>query len=69
MAICQGCPNKDDSGQYCYMPGTQPCCNVCGCSLELLLRSLSSECEAGKWKAILTEEQEDELNKQIRDAK
>jgi len=65
LVVCNGCPNKDDSGKYCYAPGTQPCCKVCGCSLQLLLRSLSSECEEGKWEAVLTEEQEDELNSNL----
>jgi hypothetical protein len=44
------------------MPGTQPCCGICGCSLAFLQRSLSSSCEAGKWKAVLTEEEDDLLN-------
>jgi len=69
MAICNTCPSKDDSGEHCYVPGTAPCCKECGCSLELLLRSLSSSCEENKWGAYLTDEEADELNNQIRDAK
>jgi hypothetical protein len=65
-AICDECPKINIVGDKCYAPGTQPCCEVCGCSLGLLLRSLSSECEDGRWDAVLTEEQEDELNNQIR---
>ena len=63
--VCDGCPKQDKEGSKCYAPGTQPCCSVCGCSLQLLLRSMSSECEEGKWNAILTEDEEDELNKNI----
>jgi len=64
-SICDKCPNLNLKGDKCYAPGTQPCCGVCGCSLSLLLRSLSSECEDGRWDAVLTEEQEDELNSQL----
>jgi len=63
--ICQSCENIDRSGNKCVMPGTQPCCGICGCSLQFLQRSLSSECEAGKWKAVLTEEEENELDKHL----
>jgi len=64
-SICDGCDKQDSQGDACYAPGTQPCCSLCGCSLQLLLRSLSSECEAGKWEKILTEEEDDELNKKL----
>lgn len=51
------------------VPGTQPCCNQdkggCGCSLKLKTRSLSSECPTGKWKAEITEEEEDQLNQKL----
>lgn len=66
MAICKKCPNIDLKGDKCYVAGTQPCCNICGCSLELLLRSLSSKCEAGKWEAILSEDEEEKLNEQLK---
>jgi hypothetical protein len=59
--ICQKCDFIDREGKKCVMPGTQPCCGICGCSLAFLQRSLSSECEYGKWKAVLTEEEADEL--------
>lgn len=49
--------------------GTAPCCNEkkggCGCSLSLKTRALSSECPLGKWKAELTEEEEDKLNEKL----
>jgi RNA polymerase-binding transcription factor DksA len=59
--ICKECDKKDDTGKECAVPGTQPCCSLCGCTLSLKTRSLSSECPAGKWKALITEEDEDEL--------
>jgi hypothetical protein len=67
MVICKACPHIDTNGSECYVPGTQPCCSKCGCSLALKLRSLSSGCgdeENPRWNAILTEEEEDELNNQ-----
>ena len=63
--ICQNCDDIDRGGDKCFAPGTQPCCGVCGCSLQFLQRSLSSECEAGKWKAVLTEKEEQKLNKKL----
>jgi hypothetical protein len=51
------------------VPGTHPCCNQelggCGCSLEFKTRSLSSECPLGKWKAELTEEEENQLKQKL----
>ena len=64
-AICQSCDLIDRSGDKCFMPGTQPCCSVCGCSLQFLQRSLSSKCEAGKWDAVLSEEESDALHNHI----
>lgn len=58
-AICDQCPSK---GDQCAVPGTAPCCNECGCSLTFKTRSLSSECPLGKWKALLSEEEEDKIN-------
>ena len=60
-AICQSCDLIDRTGDKCFMPGTQPCCGVCGCSLQFLQRSMSSKCEAGKWNAVLTDEEDNEL--------
>jgi hypothetical protein len=57
--LCDQCPSKGDE---CVMPGTAPCCNECGCSLAFKTRSLSSECPAGKWKALISEEEEDKLD-------
>jgi hypothetical protein len=61
-SICDDCELK---GNKCMVPGTGPCCNDCGCSLKLKTRSLSSFCphpDGSKWEAILTEEEEDELD-------
>jgi hypothetical protein len=60
--ICQSCEFIDREGKKCFLKGSQPCCGVCGCSLQFLQRSLSSKCEMGRWPAILTEEEDDALN-------
>lgn len=65
-AICKKCPFLDTQGSECMVPGTQPCCGSCGCSLSLKTRSLSSECPQGKWRAILTDEQEQMLNESLK---
>jgi len=60
--ICDTCEYLDTKGKDCAVKGTQPCCADCGCSLTFKTRSLSSECPQGKWDAITTEEEEDELD-------
>jgi hypothetical protein len=69
MNICQGCTLYDFVGTGCLAPGTQPCCNQdkggCGCSLGFKTRSLSSDCPMGKWKAVVTQEEEDMINEKL----
>jgi hypothetical protein len=63
--ICRVCEFLDTSGAKCAVPGTQPCCGECGCSLKLKTRSLSSDCPRGFWKAELTQAEEAIVNKQL----
>lgn len=69
MRICRICYLYDINGDGCMVPGTAPCCNEkhggCGCSLEFKTRSLSSDCPLNKWKAILTQEEEDKLKEKL----
>lgn len=65
--ICKQCDLLDTKGSECAMPGTQPCCGDCGCSLSLKLRSLASNCPKDKWPAYLTEDEELDLLKQLED--
>jgi len=61
-SICDDCELK---GKKCAVKGTAPCCNECGCSLAFKTRSLSSSCphpDGPKWEALLTEDEEDELD-------
>lgn len=55
LEICAYCPDIDLDGVKCMMPGTQPCCGKCGCSLDYKVRDLTSSCgneENPLWKAI-----------------
>ena len=63
--ICKNCEFLDTKGDKCLMPGTQPCCGECGCSMGFKLRALSSSCPKDKWFAIMTEEEEDKLNDRL----
>jgi len=65
-AICEACPHIDTEGSKCMVPGTNPCCGLCGCSLAFKLRSLSSACDDSRWKAEVTEEEENAINEQIK---
>jgi hypothetical protein len=64
--ICRVCEFIDTTGAKCAVPGTQPCCGECGCSLKLKTRSLSSDCPRGFWKAELTEQEEAIVNQQLK---
>ena len=61
--ICMVCEKYDIKGINCAIPGTQPCCSSCGCSLAFKTRSLSSDCPLKKWKALISEDQEQKLEK------
>lgn len=63
--ICKKCEFIDTKGDKCVMPGTEPCCGECGCSLGFKMRALSSSCPKDKWTAIMTEEEEDKLNERL----
>jgi hypothetical protein len=68
MKLCMACPHIDEVGNKCALPGTQPCCGLCGCKLTLKTRSLSSECaweENKQWPALLNHEEQDDLYKKI----
>jgi hypothetical protein len=64
MKICLQCPFIDVKGSSCMVPGTQPCCSKCGCSLSIKTRALSARCgdeENPKWEELISEEEENQL--------
>jgi hypothetical protein len=48
LAICDTCDKLDLIGKSCKIPGSQPCCKLCGCMLESKVRS-DSKCPLNKW--------------------
>ena len=66
---CAACPSLDNIGSFCAVPGAQPCCKDCGCALGFKLRSLSTECPKGKWKAVMDPASEQQLKEQIKENK
>ena len=65
MTICTECEHLDKIGKSCEVRGTKPCCALCGCSLRFKIRSLSSDCPAGKWESLMTQQEEDMLNENL----
>lgn len=59
LDTCNTCEFK---GNKCMVSGTEPCCNICGCSLSLSTRALSYQCPKNKWISVLTQEEEDSLH-------
>lgn len=53
-SICSKCDYIDLIGSDCMVPGTQPCCKECGCSLSIKTRALDSECPKGYWNPVQT---------------
>lgn len=64
-SICKKCILLDKEGHFCMVPGTEPCCGDCGCSLALKTRSLSSSCPVNKWPALMSEDEEEMLNEKL----
>lgn len=58
LAICFDCEGLDEEGSDCAVPGTQPCCKACGCSLAYKTRSLSSSCPYEHWVAVEEDDEE-----------
>lgn len=65
MSVCSACPHLDTEGDQCMVPGTQPCCKLCGCSLGLKTRALSAACDDNRWQAILTPEEQEQLDQDL----
>ena len=65
MSICETCPHLDTEGSKCVVPGTSPCCGLCGCSLSLKTRALSAGCDDKRWEAVLSEEEQMLVERQI----
>lgn len=68
-AICNKCPYMIEKGdKQCSIPGTDPCCPECGCSLAVKLRSPNAECPKGFWKAVMTDQEAQLLNTNLNES-
>ena len=56
MAICEECPNHSKNHKT-VRPDAH--CVSCGCTLSAKTKCLSCDCPIFKWKAVLTDEQQD----------
>lgn len=65
MSICATCPHIDLTGSECMVPGTQPCCKLCGCSLGLKTRALSAACDEKRWLAVVTPEEQEAIDRHL----
>lgn len=65
MSICETCPFIDPDGARCVVPLTGPCCGICGCSLGLKTRALSAKCDADRWDAVLTPEEQEAMDQHL----
>lgn len=65
MEVCSTCPHLDTEGSKCMVPGTGPCCGLCGCSLSLKTRALSAGCDDKRWEAVLSEDEQMLVERQI----
>lgn len=65
LLICNTCEHLDKIGDKCYVPGTQPCCGLCGCKLKWKVRCLAEACDINKWPAIITYEEESSLRDRL----
>ena len=63
-------PNNhpNSNGKYYSDIRTDEYCVECACNLHLKTRSLSSDCPLRKWKAELTNKEEEEMKKFINDS-
>lgn len=68
LSICFDCPHIDLTGDKCLVPLTQPCCSKCGCKLSWKSRALSEQCgddDNPRWKAVMSEDEENELKEKL----
>ena len=62
LAICRGCEWHSSRHNNPLRPDEH--CADCGCPLRAKTKCLSCGCDKGMWDAVLTEDEEEELNEQ-----
>lgn len=66
MAICEQCPHHSKHHKS-IRPDEH--CTYCGCTLKAKTKCLSCKCPINKWVALLSEEDEEQMKKTIKDEK
>ena len=61
LNVCKTCPFNSSNGKI----QTLSYCKSCGCNLKAKAACLSCKCPKNKWEDLLTDQQEDELKKEI----
>lgn len=62
LAICATCENRAKRS----FPPFDYHCKLCGCNLEMKTRSLSESCPISKWKAEVSEEEDNKILDKIK---
>lgn len=70
IKVCEECPlnstaQKKNNNYKTFRPDFH--CRDCGCNLHAKTRSLSEKCPQGRWVAQLSQEEEFELTKKLKD--
>jgi len=65
LAKCLMCEHYSEDNSDCIIAGISPCCNICGCSIKIKIRSLSSDCPEKFWPVELTQEEDDAINEKL----
>ena len=61
MKICENCHYHSDNRQNYTSIRPDKHCTNCGCTLSAKTKCLSCSCPINNWKAVLTEEQQEEI--------
>lgn len=61
LDICNKCPEHSSNKKNYKTIRIDSHCALCGCTLSAKTKSFSSECPLGKWKAVMTEDEQKEI--------
>ena len=61
LDICNKCPEHSSNKKDYKTIRLDAHCTNCGCTLSAKTKSFSSECPLGKWKAVMTEDEQKEI--------
>ena len=62
ILICRSCPSNSLNKENYSTIRPDEHCTECGCTLSAKTKCLSCSCPMEKWQAVITKEQENEIN-------